>query len=305
MGKGKQLIREFFLENTNWIVMRKTNILFPVAVAALSFLLLPACSTKEEIVEEATYTVEITAVKGSTETRALGLNGNVLSAPWNAGDKVFVFKKNPSVAGGFEQVGNLFATSGGYSTTLTGQLKGTFERGDELRFSYLHDLPFSFTGQNGTLDYIASNCDYAVAYQELKEVRKGAISFAGDLSFDSLQYIVKFTLNDSDGNPLIVNKLSIRSFFKDKNTGEEFDCLVQSFDPKAITNYGGIQVGSIEVTPSSPSNVIFAALANISSGGGLLLEANANGSVYTYTIDSFACLPDNYYLCDVKMTKQE
>ena len=110
------------------------------------------------------------------------------------------------------------------------------------------------------------------------------------------------------GTEINVVAYVVETVVKDRGadpTGEEFDCLVQSFDPKAITNYGGIQVGSIEVTPSSPSNVIFAALANISSGGGLLLEANANGSVYTYTIDSFACLPDNYYLCDVKMTKQE
>ncbi|MBO5635088.1 MAG: hypothetical protein J5907_06690 [Bacteroidales bacterium] len=285
--------------------MRKATILFPVAVAALLLLLLPACSTKEEILEEATYSIEIAAVKGSAETRALALNGNVLNAPWEAGDKVYVYRMSPSPSVGYEQVGILFATSSGNSTTLTGKLTGIFYKGDYLLFSYLHELSFKYTGQDGSLGYIASNCDYAFASQQLKEIGSGTISFAGDLSFESMQSIVKFTLKDQDGNLLTANKLSLRLLYE--SDGNENDVLAQSFEPlvASASENGGFQFGPLDVIPESPSSEFYVALMCTVQSGKLVLSASSNDSEYTYTIETFTIQPDNYYLCDVKMTKQE
>lgn len=102
--------------------------------------------------------------------------------------------------------GYLEAQSAGASTTLKGSLTGTVEAGDELRLSFLNPI---YSGQNGTLAYIAANCDYAVATVNVASVDGGDITTAAAAAFANQQAIVKFRLKDTDGNDLNATSLTI------------------------------------------------------------------------------------------------
>ena len=301
--------------------MRRISI--SIAVAALSCLLvLPACSQNDDIVESGTYTIEVAAVKGSSgatpSTRALTLDGDYLGAPWVDGETVSVFKANFSAQSADEaylEVGTLTAqSSNGYTTKLVGKLTGTFEAGDFLMFCYQHGFQFDYRGQKGTLEYIASNYDYALAGGEVSAVSSGTITISTALVFSSMQSIFKFNLKDSQGAPLEASKLVIRSYTAGEN-GTEQDFLVQSFDPIhiGVSEGSGGQPGPIEVNLSTPSSAIFVALSGVGQQGPLspleakpiTMTATVGKDTYTYTKDSFSFDINKYYVYDVKMTKQE
>ena len=133
--------------------------------SAIAVLLLPfSCSRLEEqeqkpmetMGEEAVWTMSVEASKGEeeeAETRALILEGNTLNAVWSEGDVVTVKK-------GTETIGSLTAQNGGTNTLLKGNLTTAVAPGDVLILSYLTG---SYDAQDGTLAYISSHCDYAVA----------------------------------------------------------------------------------------------------------------------------------------------
>ena len=170
-----------------------------------------ACSSDDNIANETQlpvnptgkYTMTVNASKGGdATTRALSLDGKTLNATWAAGEQVTVYNVTKSAALG----GYLEAQSAGASTTLKGSLTGTVEAGDELRLSFLNPV---YSGQNGTLAYIAANCDYAKATVTVASVDGGNITTAAAANFANQQAIVKFTLKDADGNNLNASSLTI------------------------------------------------------------------------------------------------
>ena len=297
--------------------MRKANIFSPVTLAALSLLIvLPACSQKEDIIEEETYTVAITAVKGSAdETRALELSGNYLQATWKEGDVVSVYLANPSAQStedAYLNVGTLTAQSSGSSTTLAGTLTGTFSPGDNLFFSYQHGLMFDYRGQKGTLEEIASKYDFAITGGTVDEVSSSTFTLSSPLYFSSMQSIFKFTLKDTTDTALEASKLVIQS--KAVVEGSEQDFLIQSFDPSVMGVFGDSgQPGPVEVNPETPTNVFFVALSAVGEYGPMsplrnkpfAITATVGGDTYTYSTDDFTFYMNNYYVYDVIMIKQE
>ena len=173
-----------------------------------------ACSSDDDIINETQqpvnptgkYTMTINASKGDDgtkgSTRALSLSGKTLNATWAAGEKVTVYNVTKSAALG----GYLEAQSSGASTTLKGSLTGTVEANDELRLSFLNPV---YSAQNGTLAYIASNCDYAKATVTVASVSGSDITTAAAANFANQQAIVKFRLKDTDGNDLNASSLTI------------------------------------------------------------------------------------------------
>ena len=175
-----------------------------------------ACSSDDNITGEQpaalsqqTYTMTVNATKGDdAATRALSLGRNdadtknVLNATWAKGEKVAVYNVTKSAA----LDGYLEVQSAGTSTTLKGSLTGTVEADDELRLSFLNPV---YSAQNGTLEYIASNCDYAEATVTVASVDGDNITTAADAAFANQQAIVKFTLKDADGNDLHASSLTI------------------------------------------------------------------------------------------------
>ncbi|MCR5464827.1 MAG: hypothetical protein K6F06_09890 [Bacteroidales bacterium] len=298
-------------------MMRITNRILLGIVSALSILiLLSSCSLDEDFAGDGTYKVEVTAFKGSGEsdmTRALELtgdDGDFLGAPWEAGDIVTVYQVIPtatSSADMYREVGTLTAQSGGYTTTLKGTLKGSFIPGVKLMLSYRHGLLFDYTGQNGSLDDIASNHDYALAYVDVSDVGSGTLVFENTPVFESLQSIFRLTFKDADGNYLEAEKISIRCYTNLGNT----DNLIQYYNPSRVglSYTNKYSRGSIEVTLDSPSHTAYVALAGLGESGPmtglveseLYISVYVGASSYSYHKETFTFENNKYYLLDLIM----
>lgn len=250
----------------------KTRIL-RFAIAAVSLLTVFSCAENiepvvqpvEQTPQGKTYIMTITAGKGTVGTKALSLDGHTLSATWAENDEVSVYKDDA-------QVGTLTAQRAGASTTLKGTLEGDIEVGDRLSLKFLSQ---NFNGQNGTLDYIAAKCDYAVAQVEVAGTDNGVITTTGGATFENQQAIVKFTLKESDGNAISGGVKSL------------------------IIKAGSDQ---ITVTPTSPANELFVALPEI-NGAPISLQATAANDTYRgYFKSSVTFAKGKYYEIGVKMS---
>ena len=143
-----------------------------------------------------TYSVTVNAGR---VTRALADAGSSLTATWTAGDVISVYS-------GASNVGTLTAASDGAATKFTGTITGDFKQNDELELRYLSG---SYTSQDGTLEGIASSCDYATATVTITAVSGSALTIS-DANFVSQQAITKFTLFKPDGTtPLQVKDVII------------------------------------------------------------------------------------------------
>ncbi len=246
------------------------------------------------------YTVHRGLRNWAGQTRALVEDGDLLLGPREEGDAVKVYLSDDSMA----EVGTLYAQSGGYSAVnLKGDLSGTFFAGDMFLLSYLHGRVFDYTGQKGTLEDIAANYDYSTATIQVTGVdpESNTLSFGRtELRFSQEQCFVRFTLQDSEGNPLNASKLVVRC-----NVGEG-DYLVQSKE-RTYLGYENISYGPIEVNLDNPSNVIYVALAGSASYGvdrkPLNLTATVGDDTYTCKKENFSFYNSGYYLCNVTMIK--
>ena len=264
-----------------------------------------SCSNDEEVNEPAvkTYHMSINVTKGSDAlTRALSLDGTTLNASWATGEKVYVYSIASSA-----KLGYLEAQSDGASTTLDGTLTGTIKVGDMLLliFPYTDTGEWGFTGQDGTLATIATKYDISVGVAEVKSVSGGTITAArpgdGPVIFGNQQAIVKFTLlNKADDTPINATSLTISA----KNGSDEK--LVQNDNILS----GPTTCGTIDITPASPTNVLFAALCP--DYGGLAdpipynytLTASDGTDTYTCTATGVELEFGKYYDITVKMTKE-
>ena len=188
--------------------MRKTCYA-PWAVLLLTGFIGLSCSRLDEIPQSETpetpgktmYTLIIKAEKEAS-TKALEDMGTTLKSTWTAGDKVTVYGP------GNQLLGTLTASTGGSSsTTLQGDLTEAPKVGDVLTLKLRSD---SYLTQKGTLDYIAANCDYALATATVETVSEMKITTT-PASFVSQQAIVKLTIQDAGGNALAVSQLLLNS----------------------------------------------------------------------------------------------
>ena len=209
--------------------MKRFTTLMGWLVMAAAFIAgMTSCSKVDDIIDEPTtttidapktYTLTVTASKGSDDatTRALSLDGKTLNATWAAGDTVQVYHvSSPGTLYEFESNtpdGTLYAKGSGATTTLSGTFTGSYTPavGDVLRLRFLPNP--NYTTQEGTLDYIAANCDYAMADITVESVDAltGNVTATGIAEFANQQAIVKFSLKQPDGiTPLAVTSLSVK-----------------------------------------------------------------------------------------------
>ena len=247
----------------------KTRILFRV-IAAVSLLAVVSCVREiEPDVLRNTYTMSIVAAKGEAGTRALSLDGNTLTAAWARGEEVKVYNKTRDA----EIEGSLVALGDGASTTLAGQLTGTVEAGDELILRFLSP---DYGNQSGTIEYIASHCDYATADVRVKGITDGDIA-ADNAVFVNQQSIVEFTLTEGDGTEIAGGVSS----------------LVVTVTESATT--------TVTVTPASPTDVLYVAVPAVTDGT-VKLEATANdGTGRVYNRKGAAFGKGRYYKVGAKM----
>ena len=201
---------------TGWLVM-----------AATLFAGITACTKENNSIDEptptttetpTTYTLTVKANKGDDAvTRALTLEGKTLNATWTAGDVVEVKKVvdhgQPTEIESNNPVATLTAQSSGATTTLSGEFVNDYipKAGDVLRLKYLPDS--GYTTQEGTLDYIADHCDYAVADITLASVDAGTgnVTPTAPASFANQQAIIKFSLKQPDGaTPVVATSLTVK-----------------------------------------------------------------------------------------------
>lgn len=233
-----------------------------------------ACSNDENEAPEQpvnpsqnTYTLTVIASKNTdAATRALSLSGSTLNATWSEGDEVKVYNSDT-------EIGTLIAQNSGASTTLTGNLTSAPSVGDNLTLKFLSP---DYAVQEGTLEYIAANCDYATATVTVSTVNttKKTITTTGDADFHNQQAIVKFTISDNSATPTSINvsKLTI------------------SADGYAYT-----------VTPLAATNNIFVAIPSISSKTINLYATDDGNNTHVYSKSSVSFINGKYYAISVKM----
>ena len=169
-----------------------------VAGAVMTF---TACSGDDIVIEQPVqpaenqvYTMTVQATKGDDgSTRALSLDGKMLTATWAEGEAVTVYNETKDEA----LTGTLVAQSSGASTTLKGELSSTkgIAVDDVLTLKFLSP---NYDTQEGTLAYIAAHCDYATASVTVTSVSGGNIA-TGTANFENQQAIVHLELSKPNG----------------------------------------------------------------------------------------------------------
>lgn len=188
----------------------------------------------EPITGNTSWTVEVQA----EITRGLVISGTTLTPNWNKSENIFVYYKN-------QKVGLLHPESDNATgkIKLTGNLdtpQTPYEVNEKLYFYYMHDKGFSdYTGQDGTIDKIATDYDFATAEANISNVntstRKLTVALA---SFQSKQAIVKFSFKEGDAAASTKPAKTV----------------------KCITVSSTALASDITVTPSSATDVLYVAL---------------------------------------------
>ena len=221
----------------------------------IAFALLLSCTKElEQPVqpekEPGTYTLIVQAGKGERpDTKALGFDEAKLTAFWAVGEEVSVYK-------GETLLGTLSAQSEGKSTTLEGQISGEIKKDDVLTLKFLSP---SYSSQDGTLEYIAAHCDFALASVTVQSI-EGSTVTTDKAVFENQQAIVEFDLNVS-AKPLIV---TINSSL------------------------------TITVTPQNPAQTLMVAIPAL-SGADVFLKATAEEKVYMLDKSGVTLEAGKYY----------
>lgn len=215
-----------------------------------------ACSNKDEIIGEQSvnpvtkYTMTVNASKGDdATTRGLSLSGKTLNVKWANTDEVSVFPASSWLT----PLGTLTAAaSDNGSTSLTGDLTSAPSAGDQLNLLFPR-ATWDYTGQTGVLlsaaNSIEKKYDYALANVEVASVDGNKITTTGNANFQSQQAIVKFTLQDKDGNALNASSLTISAASNKLVTGK-------GFNSKSTTHSGYTYDGGTASSFDSPSNLV-------------------------------------------------
>lgn len=208
------------------------------------------------------YSMTVTASK--VGTKALALEGSTLNATWTQGDVVKVYK-------GDDEIGELTAQSTGVTTKLRGSVNTAPSATDVLTLKFLSP---SYASQDGTLEYIAANCDYAEAEITVSAV-SGSQIITTAANFENRQAIVKFTLKQ-----------------KVDNSDLEIPAAT------ALTINDG--TNDYTVTPTSATNVLFVA---IPATGTVNLSTTIRGISYSYNKTGAGLTANKYYEITVKMNR--
>lgn len=168
-------------------MMKTLNYIKILASLLLAGAALSACLNDKlpEMQQAETFTMRVEAKKNSG-TRALVDAGSTLTATWNLGDVVNVYK-------GSEKIGTLSPDKAASTAILSGAVSSVAE-GDELTLAF--GTPDNYATQDGTLEYIDANCNYAEAKVRVTGTEEGVVSTTA-AAFVNAQSITKFTFSRS------------------------------------------------------------------------------------------------------------
>ena len=258
--------------------MKKT--FYNYTISLIAGLIFFTCCSKTDIngVQEPTkiqtYKMSITASKkveshANSPHKALGLDATgALTSSWAADEKVTVYNRTK----GANLEGELQAESAGASVQLTGNLSGLVEEGDELTLKFLAP---NYANQEGSLEYISSNCDYATASVFVASISEGTIYTAGEVNFQNQQAIVKFTLKNDDGSSTI-----------------DAQELVIDVNGETYT-----------ITPTSATSQMYVAIPGFSDQN-LTMSATSGSDTYSKEVSDATLINGHYYLITVLLNEQ-
>lgn len=228
--------------------------------------------------EPETYTLSINASKMEL-TKGLELSGNALNAIWDGTEEVYVFKNDAQVGVLTPDLSTLVYPEK-VSCTLTGPFTTVPEAGDVLTLKLTSN---NYSGQDGTLDYIADYCDYAVATLHVTGVNNGQIeSTEGSANFENQQAIVKFTLKDKADDTTLLTPTTLTV-----NDGTS-DIATATIPAATYTTNG--------------NGVLYVAIPPIADKT-LTLTATVGAYDYVYTKDAATFVQGQYYTISVKMQR--
>ncbi len=255
--------------------------IFSAVILLIAGVAMTGCNKNEpeQPAKVQTYHVSIQAGKGDANQqngprKALGLDGTgtTLTASWKTGEQVSVRNVTKST----DLTGFLVAESNGVQTTISGDLTGTINAGDELLLRFLSP---DYTNQQGTLAYIELHSDYAEATIHVKSVTWGSITFEENIAdFHNRQAIAKFTLmNEARDAVLAASNLKVE-----------------------------VDNRSYNIHPASATSVIFVALPGFSDKT-IKLTATVGSDTYTFTSPTNGVTFEDgkYYTITVRMSKEE
>ena len=213
----------------------------------------------------------------SINTKALADLGETLGSEWTQGDSVRVY--NATTKQNIE--GFLFAEADGTSTTFSGTVAGNFNQGDVLRLYFLSD---NYAQQDGTLEGVASQCDYAVADVEILEIDPEAKTITTEVAeFVKQQAVVKFNLTN---RKYPVENLDVKAFYG-------FGVL-----PGSETPFG------ILVTPAAATNELYVAIPYIQDMKITFEALGADGYYYRLIVPSVTFEDGLYYRRQLNMKRK-
>lgn len=267
-----------------------SNILM-LAVLLLTGIALTSCTHSDDSVPEPepfgpkTYTLTIKASKSpdTALTRALSDNGTKISSTWATTEAIYVKKCGSSTWA----TGTLSPKEAGSNVDCSGTVtfSETITTSDQLTLLFPRST-IDYTGQVGTLADIAAKYDYATATTDVTNVSGSTIT-AANTTLENQQAIVKFTLTDKSTNePINANSLTISaSGLKTSDT----------------------ETGDITITPTTPTNVIYAALSGIISTSDnhvtVTVTATTDAGTYVYEKPDVTFSNGQYYAVNLKMVK--
>ena len=226
-----------------------------------------SCSKEE--VATGKFKMSINATMAGGNSKALSIDGTTLNATWAKGEQVTVYK-------GETLLGTLTAqTAGSNTTTLNGTLEGTVAESDVLTLKFCSP---NYTSQQGTLEYIAANCDYAEATVTVASVGGGVVrTQESSAAFVNQQAIVKFTLRNA-GNTEDINATQLKV---------TVDGTTYTVDPEN----------------NATANVFYVALPGFENKEVTLTATVIETGEYTKTVSDITFVNGKYYTVTVGMTQ--
>ena len=265
------------------VIIKEMNVkTIKIFCGMLAMLAFTACSSDNDERADAPrfYNVTLTASMGDAETRALSVDGNVITASFAAGDKVKVLKSDGT------EVGELTAKTAEPSTTLDGTISGTFSVNEVLTFRY-RSATANYDGQVGTLAGIADNQDYAEGTLTVSTTEPLTFE-SNSVTLSAKQSITKFTFKDASTDAAV----SVKTF------GIAAVGLVQS-----IAVNGTETVGAVTGTLGEVASDVYVALRTSSSSQAYSFTVKDNaGNWYTATKNAKLTNGKNY-TATVKLNK--
>lgn len=207
-----------------------------------------------EVQPTETFTMRVEAER-SLGTRALADEASTLTGTWDLDDEVNVYK-------GTEKIGTLRPNQASSTATLSGTVSGV-AKGDELSLTF--GTPNNYATQDGTLEYIDANCNYAEATVQVTDIVENVVSTTA-ATFANAQSITKFTFSKS---------------------------------LKSVTIGGG--TSDITVTLASPGTVAYVAMPGTTDTKAYTFEAHDAAGILMRGTKSAALANGKFYTASVRL----